>query len=209
MSIPKARKRELPVAVVIDDDAAFRNRLARALTARDFVTHEAAGAAEGLAVAHAQQPALITLDLRMPGGSGLDSVAELAALACKPCILLLTGYGSIPSAVEAVKRGAADVLTKPVNADQIVAAYAKFAQAKNPDRQGGDAGAGFLGKPSPPSRSGFFWDQNTGETPTLPQVEWDHIQRVLADCGGNISEAARRLGLHRRSLQRKLEKRAG
>lgn len=184
MSIPKAKKRELPVAVVIDDDAAFCNRLARALTARDFVTHEAASAVEGLALAKAKQPVLITLDLRMPGGSGLDIVAGLAALDCAPCVLLLTGYGSIPTAVEAVKRGAADVLTKPVNADQIVAAYEKFCGSTLPTMA-------------------------EAPTPTLPQVEWDHIQRVLADCDGNVSEAARRLGLHRRSLQRKLEKRAG
>ena len=91
---PKAQKRALPVALVIDDDAPFRLRLARALSARGFAVHEAATAQEGLARAQATQPALVTLDLRMPGGSGLDIVAPLAALDCAPCVLLLTGYGS-------------------------------------------------------------------------------------------------------------------
>lgn len=187
MTSPKAHKRELPVALVIDDDAPFCARLARALAARGFAAREAATAAQGLALAQAERPALVTLDLRMPGGSGLDIVAQLAALPCDPCILLLTGYGSIPTAVEAVKRGAADVLTKPVDADRIVAAYAKFREGEVPV-PGPSAG----GAPE--------------QTPTLTEVEWDHIHRVLADCAGNVSEAARRLGLHRRSLQRKLEK---
>lgn len=189
MTTAKAHKRDLPAAVVIDDDAPFRDRLARALAARGFAAHQAASAAEGLAMAEARQPALVTLDLRMPGGSGLDIVAALAALPCDPCILLLTGYGSIPAAVEAVRRGAADVLTKPVHADQVVAVYEAFVAGTNP---AANPVAGAL-----------------EETPTLTQVEWDHIQRVMADCAGNISEAARRLGLHRRSLQRKLEKRLG
>ena len=223
MNLPKAQKRALPVALVIDDDTAFRSRLARALAARGFAVHEAPCAAQGLALALEKQPALITLDLRMPGGSGLDIVAELAALSSAPCILLLSGYGSIPVAVEAVKRGAADVLTKPVSADQIMAAYKKFLECgASAPLSGACLGARLPSKELPqrarsPQRHGQprLPEQSGTEvphsktTPTLTEVEWDHIHRVMADCAGNISEAARRLGVHRRSLQRKLEKRAG
>jgi two-component system response regulator RegA len=180
----KALKRALPAALVVDDDAPLRSRLARALGARGFAAHEAGTVAEGLAQAKALRPALVVLDLRLPGGSGLDIVAELAALDPAPCVLLVSGYASIPLAVEAVKRGAADVLTKPADADQLVAAYERWKEG-GADETADDALA----------------------TPTLAQAEWDHIHRVLSDCGGNITQAAEKLGLHRRSLQRKLEKR--
>ncbi len=115
----------------------------------------------------------------MPGRSGLDLVADLHAIEPTMQIVVLTGYGSIATAVEAVKRGAIDYLTKPADTDQILAAF---------DRNGAATG------------------ETSEHTPSLARVEWEHIQRTLADTGGNISETARRLGIHRRSLQRKLGK---
>lgn len=163
--------------LLVDDDAVFRSRLARALQRRGCETLEAAGPAEAWARAAAGGLAAALLDLRMPEGSGLDLLSRLAALEPAPRVVVLTGYGSIPIALEAVRRGAAHVLQKPAALEEILAAL-----------QG-----------APPPAAGL-------EIPSLDRVEWEHIQRVLADSGGNISEAARRLGLHRRSLQRKLER---
>jgi len=118
------------------------------------------------------------VDLRMPGGSGLDLLRELRKHDPHTRVLVLTGYGSIATAVEAVRDGAVGYLPKPADADEILAALNGTHTAK---------AAGV-------------------ETPSLARAEWEHIQRVLTDCGGNISEAARRLGIHRRSLQRKLHK---
>jgi two-component system response regulator RegA len=115
----------------------------------------------------------------MPGRSGLEVVRELCAIDPTTKIVVLTGYGSIATAVEAMRRGATSYLPKPADADEILVALADTP----PQVTGGDFPA-----------------------PSLARAEWEHIQRVLADCGGNISEAARRLGLHRRSLQLKLRK---
>jgi two-component system response regulator RegA len=120
----------------------------------------------------------------MPGGSGLELVSDLLAINSEMEIVVLTGYGSIATAVEATRRGAVDYLTKPADADQILAAFEKSGKksaAKN-------VSAGMA------------------TVPSLGRVEWEHIQRILTDCGGNISQAARVLGIHRRSLQRKLSK---
>ena len=125
------------------------------------------------------------MDLRLPGGSGLDVVREVKAIDPATTVVVLTGYGSIATAVEAVRLGAAEYLTKPADVDQIVAAL--------------DA-ARLDGK-----RHGAR-DESPEHVPSLARVEWEHINRVLADCGGNISKAARLLGIHRRSLQRKLER---
>jgi len=114
----------------------------------------------------------------MPDQSGLDLLRELRALDPSTRILILTGYGSIATAVEATRIGAVGYLPKPADADEILAAFAG----------GGGAADARI------------------ETPSLARTEWEHIQRVLGDCGGNVSEAARRLGIHRRSLQRKLQK---
>jgi two-component system response regulator RegA len=119
---------------------------------------------------------LALVDLRLPDGSGLDVVRHLKTLDASTTIVVLTGYGSIATAVESIKLGAASYLTKPTDADQIVAAFDGV-------------------QPS-----------DTVETPSLERVEWEHIQRVMNDCGNNVSQAARILGLHRRSLQRKLGK---
>lgn len=163
--------------LLVDDDDAFRSRLAKALAARGFDVRQAADGETALRLASEESPELATVDLRMPGLSGLDVVRALHALDATTRIVVLTGYGSIATAVEAMRQGAADYVTKPADADQIEAALA--------------------GTP-----------QITSETvaPSLARVEWEHIQRVMQDTGNNVSQAARILGLHRRSLQRKLGK---
>ncbi|MBK7861441.1 MAG: response regulator [Archangiaceae bacterium] len=163
--------------LVVDDDEALRNRLARAFSDRGLDVRTAADGAAALELARAESPELAVVDLRMPGASGLDVVRELKAVDETTRIVVLTGYGSIANAVEAVRLGAVNYLTKPADADQVLAALeGKNAAADEP------------------------------VTPSLARTEWEHINRVLTDCEGNISEAARRLGVHRRSLQRKLQK---
>jgi len=171
-----------PRVLVVDDDEVFRTRLCRALQQRDWEARAAGGGEEALAMAVRQSPDLALVDLRMPGMDGLDLVEQLRAADASMTIIVLTGYGSIPTTISAMKRGADYYLSKPADADQILAAYEKLQEA-------GDAG---LSSPA--------------EAPSLARVEWEHMQRVLTDCGGNISQAARTLGIHRRSLQRKLSK---
>jgi len=166
--------------LVVDDDEVFRSRVARALRARGFDVREAAGVAPALAAARQDSPEFALVDLRMPDGSGLDVVRGLRALDETTAIVVLTGYGSIATALDAVRLGAVNYLTKPVDVDRILAAFS----------------------PGGASRDA----EVAAETPSLARVEWEHINRVLTDCEGNISEAARVLGVHRRSLQRKLQK---
>ena len=165
--------------LLVDDDATLRERLARAIRERGHEVVTAGGGAEALARAREVRPAMAVVDLRMPDMSGIQVLEALRALDPGMRVLMLTGYGSIATAVEATRRGAVGYLPKPADADEILAAL------EGP-------GAGPAPKPT--------------ETPSLARTEWEHIQRVLADCGGNVSEAARRLGIHRRSLQRKLLK---
>jgi two-component system response regulator RegA len=168
--------------LIVDDDRVLRERLARALRARGYDVRTAADYGEALQVAAAEPPELALVDLRIPGGSGLDVVRELKKLEPATKIVVLTGYGSIATAIEAVRIGATYYLAKPADADEILAAFTRDDAA-----------------PAPAA-------QNEPLAPSLARAEWEHINRVLADCGGNISEAARRLGIHRRSLQRKLQK---
>lgn len=167
--------------LVVDDDATFRTRLVRAFEERGFAAHGAGDHDEAMSVAGTVSPDLAVVDLRMPGKSGLDVVRDLKALDATTRVLVLTGYGSIATAIEAVRLGAEDYLTKPSDADQILGAFERVASKRT--------GA----EPPPP-----------GVAPSLARVEWEHIQRVLSDCEGNITKAARILGIHRRSLQRKL-----
>ena len=177
--------------LVVDDDATFRTRLVRALSSRGYETFEAGDVDTAVTRAKELKPARAIVDLRMPGKSGLELISALMEIDESIQILVLTGYGSIATAVEAVRRGAIDYLSKPVDTEQILAAF---------DREAATAiGAG--GAPS-----GATEVSDTKSKPSLARVEWEHIQRVLSDCGGNISEAARQLGIHRRSLQRKLSK---
>ena len=174
--------KEKQAALVVDDDEVFRQRLCRAFRLRDWDAYEARDAALALAAAREFGPDLAVVDLRMPGESGLDIVRALRGLDATISIIMLTGYGSIATALEALKCGANDYLTKPVDVDQIIAAYSSARQ-------------------SLPAAA-----RPTASVPSLGRVEWEHIQRVLTDCGGNVSQAAKLLGLHRRSLQRKLSK---
>jgi two-component system response regulator RegA len=174
----KARE-SIPSVLVVDDDEVFCGRLARALGDRGFEVRTARDGASALAEAEADPPELAVVDLKMPGLPGLEVVRALHALEPATRILVLTGYGSIATAVEAMKLGATNYLPKPADADQVLSALG------HGEPTGGDPDIG---------------------TPSLARTEWEHLNRVLVDCGGNISEAARRLGIHRRSLQRKLAK---
>jgi two-component system response regulator RegA len=166
--------------LLVDDDETFRGRLARALGERKLEVVTADGPATALEAARRTRPTYAVVDLKMPGGSGLDVVRDLVALDPAMRVVVLTGYGSIASAVEAMHRGAHHFLSKPADADEIIAALD--------------------GAKAPPAPAG------TVPAPTLARAEWEHMSRILADCGGNVSEAARRLGITRRTLQLKLKK---
>lgn len=168
--------------LVVDDDDVFRARLVRALEARGFDARGAGDVEAAVAAAREDSPELAVVDLRMPGRSGLDLVRELKEIDATTNVVVLTGYGSIATALEAVRLGATHYLTKPADVDEILAA---FERAHRP--------------PSEPVPIDH-------EVASLARAEWEHIHRVLTDCQGNISQAARLLGLHRRSLQRKLAK---
>jgi two-component system response regulator RegA len=170
---------ERPLLLIVEDDETLRERLARAFEVRGFEVETAATAADAEAALARETPEYAVLDLRMPDASGLDLIPKLIQADPATRIVVLTGYGSIATAVEAVRRGARHYLTKPADADDILAALTGEAK--------GDAAV-----PLRPM--------------SLDQVEWEHINRVLLECGDNVSEAARVLGLHRRSLQRKLAK---
>ena len=170
MSAPEPRVRIL----VVDDDEPFRSRLARSLAARGFDVAGAASAQEALELARSFRPQRAVIDLRLTDASGLDVLGELKRELPALASIVLTGYGSIATALEAVRRGALDYLTKPVDADDVLRAF---------------------------SADG---EEVAESVPSLHRVEWEHIQRVLADCDGNVSQAARLLGIHRRTLQRKL-----
>jgi len=176
---------ELASILIVDDDEILRERLGRALRERGFDVRLARDFDDALAQARADSPEMAVVDLRMPGRSGLELVHALHELDIAIRILVLTGYGSIATAIDAVRLGAVYYLAKPADADDVLAAFAR----------GGAPPTAALA-PNDPAYT----------TPSLARAEWEHISRVLADCGGNVSEAARRLGLHRRSLQRKLQK---
>ena len=167
--------------LVVDDDGPFLRRLARALEARGFAVDTAESVAEGIAKAKTNPPKYAVVDLRLGDGSGLDVIAAIRQRRDDTRIIMLTGYGNIATAVNAVKLGAVDYLAKPADADDIFAALT----------------------------------QRPGEKVELPEnpmsadrVRWEHIQRVYEICERNVSETARRLNMHRRTLQRILAKRA-
>lgn len=167
--------------LIIDDDPVFLGTMARALRRRGLEVSEALDPAQALELAARLRPRRILLDLRLGQVSGLSLIAELLARSPGARIVVLTGYSSIATAVEAVKLGAADYLCKPAGVEEILAAFDVQAE---------------LPPPAPPPGP-----------PSLDRLEWEHIQRVLAANEGNISATARALGMHRRTLQRKLHKR--
>ena len=162
--------------LIVDDDEPFRNALRNAFARRGYDVAMAGAPAEVAPALKDGPPDYAVVDLRMPGGSGLDVVRSLRGLPRPPEVLVLTGYGTIGTAVEAMRLGASNYLNKPADPDEIEAAL----QGKRP----------------PPM----------AEVPSLDRQEWEYLNRILADCNGNISEAARRLKMHRRTLQRKLQK---
>ncbi|MDR2878149.1 MAG: response regulator transcription factor [Chromatiales bacterium] len=167
--------------LVVDDDDAFRGVLAKALARRGFEVAAAANVESAWELALEGPPAYAVVDLCLPDVSGLMLVDRLARQWPGMRIVVLTGYASIATAVEAVKLGATYYLTKPAQTDDIVAAFG---------RAHGD-----------PSLS------TTSQPMSVNRLEWEHIQKILRECGGNISQTAQRLGMHRRTLQRKLQKR--
>lgn len=181
---------ELPQAaaarplLLVDDDATFLRVLARALSSRGFEVITASNFDEARALTRRHRPRYCVLDLKLGEENGLRLIPELHTLVPDLRVLLLTGYASIATAVEAIKRGAHDYLAKPVDADAVVRAL--LDGDNDPD------------------------EHELPDTPEQPlalrRLEWEHIQRVLTECDGNISETARRLGMHRRTLQRKLSK---
>lgn len=178
------KKDELPEdtsLVIVDDDRAFLQRLARAMEARGFEVRQGHSVAEGLDLIRQKPPAFAVVDMRLEDGNGLDVIAELARLRPNARAIVLTGYGNIATAVSAVKLGAVDYLAKPADADDITDSLLAPPNAKAP----------------PP------------ENPmSADRVRWEHIQRVYELCNRNVSETARRLNMHRRTLQRILAKRA-
>ncbi|MET4676742.1 response regulator transcription factor [Luteibacter sp. ME-Dv--P-043b] len=171
--------------LIVDDDTTFARVLGRALTSRGFEVITTHTADDARALTRRHQPRYCVLDLKLGDENGLRLIPELQSLVPDMRVLLLTGYASIATAVEAIKRGAHDYLAKPVDADAVVRALLD-----------GDSG---------PLDSDDFADAPDAPLP-LRRLEWEHIQRVLTECEGNISETARRLGMHRRTLQRKLSK---
>ncbi|HEX7342014.1 MAG TPA: response regulator transcription factor [Rhodanobacteraceae bacterium] len=170
--------------LIVDDDTTFAHVLSRALASRGFAAETANDPDSAIVTARKLRPLFCVLDLKLGEHNGLNLINELKAIVPDMRVLLLTGYASIATAVEAIKRGAHDYLAKPVDADAVARALLDI-----------DAD----------SR-----DDSAVEPPDAPlplrRLEWEHIQRVLTECDGNISETARRLGMHRRTLQRKLGK---
>lgn len=167
--------------LLVDDDKPFLNRLGRAMETRGFEVRLASSVAEGLAAVRSSAPAFAVVDMRLEDGNGLDVVAELRKTRPEARAVVLTGYGNIATAVSAVKLGATDYLAKPADADMVEKALLQ-------------TGEGDMGLPENPM--------------SADRVRWEHIQRVYEMCDRNVSETARRLNMHRRTLQRILAKRA-
>ena len=167
--------------LLVDDDPAFTDVMARGMQRRGFDTHTCASAEQALADCGDYQPSHILLDLNMPGTSGLVVLPKLLELAPQAKLVVLTGYSSIATAVTATRAGATNYLCKPASIDEVLRAF------------DGESDATEAAVPSDPI--------------SVERLEWEHIQKVLADNDQNVSATARALGMHRRTLQRKLQKR--
>ena len=168
--------------LVVDDEELFRDRLSRALQKREYQVFSAANYDEALPIVKTEKPDLAVFDLKMPGKSGLELLKDSLEIHPDLKIIVLTGYGSIATAIDAVKMGALSYIAKPADVDDILSAFSKE------------------------SDEHVDVDSESMVAPSLARTEWEHINRVLHDCNGNISSAAKRLGIHRRTLQRKLQK---
>ena len=167
--------------LIVDDDNPFRERLARAMEKKGFQVSQAEGVKKGLESVKQKKPAFAVVDLRLGDGNGLEVVKEIQSSNSKSRVVMLTGYGNIPTAVAAIKQGAIDYLAKPADADDV-----ERALLADPNS-----------KAAPP------------ENPmSADRVKWEHIHRVFELCNRNVSETARRLKMHRRTLQRILSKRS-
>ncbi|MGU3574286.1 ActR/PrrA/RegA family redox response regulator transcription factor [Brucellaceae bacterium C25G] len=170
-----------PSLLLVDDDKPFLQRLARAMESRGFSVTAAESVEEGLAAVKASAPAYAVVDMRLGDGNGLDVIEAIRAKRADTRAIILTGYGNIATAVNAVKLGAVDYLSKPADADEVFSALTRKPGEK----------------------------VNLPENPmSADRVRWEHIQRVYEMCERNVSETARRLNMHRRTLQRILAKRA-
>lgn len=168
--------------MLVDDDEVLRSTLARAFTSRGYSVVAAGNHDEALVLLADYQPDLAVVDLRMPGDSGMAVLRAILEFSPDTKTIMLTGYGSIANAVEAIRLGAVNYVTKPADADQILGAL--------------------NAKPTAEVETEDIQSQSLAES------EWNHIQKVLADCDGNITHAAKILDIPRRTLQRKLKKRA-
>jgi two-component system response regulator RegA len=167
--------------LLVDNDNPFRERLARAMEKKGFVVTQAEGVKRGVESVKIKKPAFAVVDLRLNDGNGLEVVKEIQSSNFESRIIMLTGYGNIPTAVAAIKEGAIDYLAKPADADDVEKALLADPESK----------------PLPP------------ENPmSADRVKWEHIHRVFELCNRNVSETARRLKMHRRTLQRILSKRS-
>ena len=167
--------------LIVDDDNPFRERLARAMEKKGFKVFQAEGVKKGIESVKNQKPSFAVVDLRLGDGHGLEVVKEIQNSNLNSRVIMLTGYGNIPTAVAAIKEGAIDYLAKPADADDI-----ERALLANPNQ-----------KAAPP------------ENPmSADRVKWEHIHRVFELCNRNVSETARRLKMHRRTLQRILSKKS-
>ena len=167
--------------LIVDDDNPFRERLARAMEKKGFVVFQAEGVKKGIDTVKAKKPAFAVVDLRLHDGNGIEVVKEIQICNSNSRVIMLTGYGNIPTAVAAIKQGAIDYLSKPADADDVERALLADPYKK-------------------------------AEPPVNPmsadRVKWEHIHRVFELCNRNVSETARRLQMHRRTLQRILSKRS-
>jgi two-component system response regulator RegA len=167
--------------LIVEDDKSFLQRLARAMEGRGFTVTTAESVADGLTQLETTSPAFAVVDMRLEDGNGLEVISALKRRRPDARAIILTGYGNIATAVNAVKLGAVDYLSKPVDADDVVAALLALE-----------------GRRADPPENPMSADR----------VRWEHIQRIYELCGRNVSETARRLNMHRRTLQRILAKRA-
>ena len=167
--------------IIVDDDNPFRDRLARAMEKKGFQVFQAEGVKQGIQTVKEKKPGFAVVDLRLADGNGIEVVKQIQSLNSNSRIIMLTGYGNIPTAVAAIKEGAIDYLAKPADADDV-----EKALLADPEKRA-----------EPP------------ENPmSADRVKWEHIHRVFELCNRNVSETARRLKMHRRTLQRILSKRS-
>lgn len=168
--------------IVVDEEDFYRTKLVRELLNRGYETYESSTHKDAIDIIKKKKPDMALVDLKLPDKNGLEVVRDAKIIYPKLKIIILTGYGSIATAIQAIKLGAVSYISKPAEVSEILAAFHN------------DTDMYISLTPEPIT------------TPSLARVEWEHINRVLLDCSGNISKAAKRLGIHRRSLQRKLIK---